>query len=169
MILGANGTCNYWEDSVMNSTQNASISLLNQSNELNVTNSEVNRLSNTDSGFVSISQRSSGYSKRSSQQSTISSQWSSKLSSSTVTEIMKSENIIHKSFNATQSQMRTELNFKQNTSSSSAHSSFVTSRDEVDQRVSFDDTPPAIPQKTRKKQERQPSPYDNVPDESMGE
>lgn len=32
-----------------------------------------------------------------------------------------------------------------------------------------DDLPPAIPQKTKRKPDRQPSPYDNVPDGNLGE
>lgn len=31
-----------------------------------------------------------------------------------------------------------------------------------------DEVPPAIPQKTKRKTERHPSPYDNVPDEKIG-
>lgn len=36
--------------------------------------------------------------------------------------------------------------------------------------VDFADTdlPPALPQKTKKKTERHPSPYDNVPDDKLG-
>ncbi|XP_031332438.1 guanine nucleotide-releasing factor 2 isoform X3 [Photinus pyralis] len=166
-IAGANGIDNYWDDSLLSNVQDSSISLLNQSNELNITNKEMNRLSNADSGFVSmVSQRSSGYSKRSSQQSTVSSQWSSQqgFAKHSVTEITKSENVIQKTFT---SQSRTEVNFKHNTSSSSTVSNFHSNgqsftRDEV-----FEEAPPAIPQKTRRKPERQPSPYDNVPDDSL--
>ncbi|KAK4883634.1 hypothetical protein RN001_006953 [Aquatica leii] len=167
-IAGANGLDNYWDDSLLSNAQNASISLLNQSNEL----TDINRLSNADSDFVSmVSQRSSGYSKRSSQQSSVSSQWSSqqgfsKQSSNTITEVTKSESVIQKSFNLV-SQTRAEVNFKQNLSSSTI-SSYCGNSNSITKDEVFDDTPPAIPQKTKRKPDRQPSPYDNVPDDNLG-
>lgn len=39
-------------------------------------------------------------------------------------------------------------------------------RDELD--FLNEEMPPAIPQKTKRKTDRQPSPYDNVPDEKLG-
>lgn len=74
---------------------------------------------------------------------------------------------------ATQSSVH---NFKQKvTSSNSAmlmnvanSSNLVLGADEVDCRVSDNCIPPAIPQKTKRKQDRQPSPYDNVPDNHLG-
>lgn len=54
-----------------------------------------------------------------------------------------------------------------NSSSVTVSNESVFNRDEMD--LGGDETPPAIPQKTRKKHERQPSPYDNVPDDRLGE
>lgn len=167
MSVGANGGSNYWDESLLSSTQNASSvsSLLNQSNELVL--ADLNRLSNTDSGFVSIhSQRNSSYSKRSSQQSTVSAQWTTAQQayakqSATENHVVKYESHAQTSCNSTQTSMKTER---------SLYDCSGLSVDEVDCCLrNEDDLPPAIPQKTKRKSDRQPSPYDNVPDGNLGE
>lgn len=110
----------------------------------------------------SQSYRSSNYSKRSSQQSSVS--WGTHITK-TSTETVKTEGHL------------AVKSFSQKTSSSSSSSSLVStvmcsgggqmSVSELDSVVN-DTLPPAIPQKTRRKQERQPSPYDNVPDSNLG-
>ncbi|CAG9818376.1 unnamed protein product [Phaedon cochleariae] len=104
------------------------------------------RLSNADSGFAS-SVRSSGYS----QTSTTSSQF--------VHHVKKQTNI--------ESGFRSNVitNFSQSSSSSS--SSVVMMSNSV--AIGKEELPPAIPEKTKKKTERHPSPYDNVPEQKMGE
>lgn len=62
-------------------------------------------------------------------------------------------------------------NFSQKTSMSvlsNNHSLLSVAGDEVDFRGNDEHAPPAIPQKMRRKQDRQPSPYDNVPDANLG-
>lgn len=110
----------------------------------------------------SQSYRSSNYSKRSSQQSSVS--WGAQITK-TSTETFKTDGHL------------AVKSFSQKTSSSSSSSSLVStvmcsgggqmSACELDSVVN-DTLPPAIPQKTRRKQERQPSPYDNVPDSNLG-
>lgn len=120
------------------------------------------------------SQRSSSYSKRSSQQSSVS--WSAHHMSkqSNIHSEIHSEKLLH-SENSTAAHSNIE-NFSQKVSSSSSsmlmnmvNSSHLTlGTDEVDCRVSDNCIPPAIPQKTKRKQDRQPSPYDNVPENNLG-
>lgn len=113
----------------------------------------------------SQSHRCSSYSKRSSQQSSISSHMS-KQASSVVSEMIKSESITQ-NLHAESSSVK---NFTQKVSSNSSISSSVTVTsnnfgvDTVDFRDKNELMPPAIPQKTRRKQDRQSSPYDNVTD-----
>lgn len=119
----------------------------------------------------SQSHRCSSYSKRSSQQSSISSHNMSKQSNSFVSssEIVKSESITQNLHGESSS----VKNFSQKVSSNSSISSSVTITsnnqsvnfgiDEVDYADKNQLAPPAIPQKTRRK-ERQSSPYDNVSD-----
>lgn len=165
-LLGASGICVCaWEDSA-NSHDSFSSHLCDQQPHLH-------RFSNTDSGFLSSqSHRCSSYSKRSSQQSSVSShlstQHTTKQSSSIVSEMVKSESISQNL--QAESGVRSFQNFTQKVSSNSSISSTVTitsnnqSVDEVDYRNRTELAPPAIPQKTRRKQERQSSPYDNVTD-----
>lgn len=90
----------------------------------------------------------------------------SKQSSSVVAELIKSESITQ-NLHAESSSVK---NFTQKVSSNSSISSSVTVTsnnfgvDEVDFRGKSELVPPAIPQKTRRKQDRQASPYDNVTD-----
>ncbi|RZB41593.1 guanine nucleotide-releasing factor 2, partial [Asbolus verrucosus] len=172
-IFGANGSQNSWEESSLSS---------NISNQITDHHHDYHRLSNTDSGFMSSqSYRSSSYSKRSSQQSCVSSQWAtqqmSKQSSNTLSETFKTESVVHNLHKSTDGHL-TIKNFNQKTSSSSSSSSLVStivsggqqvSISEIDSIIDDSSVPPAIPQKTRRKQqERQPSPYDNVPDSNLG-
>ncbi|XP_023311125.1 guanine nucleotide-releasing factor 2 isoform X3 [Anoplophora glabripennis] len=160
-IFGANGS-NSWEESSLSS------SISNSNNERHTSVNDYHRLSNTDSGILSIR---SNYSKRSSQQSSISTQFTHHMSkhSSNVSEMAQSESLLqnlHRSF-------ENQLSFKNFSHSSSSSSSVVMvanaglGRDELD--FSNEEIPPAIPQKTKRKTDRQPSPYDNVPDEKLGE
>ncbi|KAJ8965473.1 hypothetical protein NQ314_004118 [Rhamnusium bicolor] len=157
-IFGANGS-NSWEESSLSS------SISNHNSDHHTSVNDYHRLSNTDSGIVSIR---SSYSKRSSQQSSVSSQVMhhiSKHSLNTMAEMVKSGSIfenMHRSFD----NQVTIKNFSQASSSSVVMvSNSSLNRDELD----FTEIPPAIPQKTKRKTERQPSPYDNVPDEKLGE
>lgn len=140
-----------------------------------IENAALKRLSNTDSGFGSLtSQRSSAISKRSSGSSHISTmhQYSTKHSTSTVTEIVKSESITQnlKSFAESQMVSNSVQSFRHQSSSSnvSTNMTMLIGSDEVDNVSFIDDTVPPIPQKTKRKPERQPSPYDNVPDGTLG-
>lgn len=149
-IFGNNNSS--WEESSLNS------------NISHITDQcDYNRLSNTDSGFMSSqSYRSSSYSKRSSQQSSVSTQWVSKQMSETV----KSESVMHNLVKESEGHLSVKsFNHK---SSSSSNSSLVSTIVNTQGNDTTDSIPPAIPQKTRKKQERQPSPYDNVPDSNLG-
>ncbi|KAK9701806.1 RasGEF domain [Popillia japonica] len=180
-LTSTNGLNNPWpdDDSFANSHHHNLSLFLNQSNDFHH-----NRLSNTDSGFMSVqSLRNSSYSKRSSQQSTVSSQWSSQqcytsskqTTSSSVTEV-NADNLLesHKNFienQITLMNMRTvtQKTFLSSSEISSNHTSITIGDDVADKSISDESIPPAIPQKTRRKQERQPSPYDNVPESSLGE
>lgn len=125
-----------------------------------------NRLSNTDSGFVSIhshrnSVQSYSTSKRSSQQSS-SSQWSQQNSFKHVANFVTNE------IQKTEITEKIETNIQY---SSLTHDFTEASIDSVDSSIT-EDVPPKIPQKTRSRRgrhERQPSPYDNVPDNMGGE
>lgn len=60
-------------------------------------------------------------------------------------------------------------NFHQTTSSNNSLLLLNSSTSNKDTRaIEGDEVPPAIPQKTKRKTERHPSPYDNVPDEQIG-
>ncbi|KAJ8984636.1 hypothetical protein NQ317_009864 [Molorchus minor] len=162
-IFGANGSNTSWEESSLSS------SVSNHNSEHHTSVNDYHRLSNTDSGIVSV--RSSSYSKRSSQQSSVSSQFThhvSKHSSNAVSDLVKSESLLQNLHRSFENQV-TLRNFNQEVSSSGSRmilSSNNVSRDELD--FLRADTPPAIPQKTKRKTDRQPSPYDNVPDENLG-
>lgn len=173
--VGTHDTCNCtWEESSINN------STFNQSNDLQINNLEMKRLSNADSGYVSLhSQRNSSYSKRSSQQSSISAQWNVQQQSkqSNVFSEVKSESISQNFKNVTESHsiIKNSIHsYSQRTSNSSVTSvsNFtggnlsISGVNEVD--CVGDGVPPALPQKTKKKQERQPSPYDNVPEANLG-
>lgn len=153
---------------------NSAASVLNQSHELFIENAALKRLSNTDSGFGSLtSQRSSAISKRSSGSSHISTiHQYSKHATSTVTEIVKSESITQnlKSFAENQVVSNSIQSFRHQSSSSnvSTNMTMLIGSDEVDNVSFIDETVPPIPQKTKRKPERQPSPYDNVPDGTLG-
>lgn len=183
----------YQCDDSLCSTQN--MSLLNNSDLPQLFDS--NRLSNTDSGFVSIhshrnSVQSFSTSKRSSQQSS-SSQWSQQNSFKQISNnifsqqllnenVQKTENIISEnkviletSYSQIEKSVTTTSNISQFSSLSNSHVSDILhgieSMDSVDS-VNEDSVPPAIPQKTRSRRgrhERQPSPYDNVPENLGGE
>lgn len=166
-ISGANGSHSSWEESSLSS---------NISSQITDQHYDYNRLSNTDSGFMSSqSYRSSSYSKRSSQQSSVSSQWGSHTQHTTKqmsAESVKTESVVQSLLKEGDSLLSVK-NFNQKTSSSSSSSSLVSTIMSGGQQMSIsevddDSQPPAIPQKTRRKQERQPSPYDNVPDSSLG-
>ncbi|XP_063912311.1 guanine nucleotide-releasing factor 2 isoform X2 [Zophobas morio] len=167
-IFGHNGSHSSWEESSLSS---------NISSQIPDQQYDYNRLSNTDSGFMSSqSYRSSSYSKRSSQQSSVSSQWvTHQHMVKQVSAEVKAENVVQ-NFGKDNEGYLTIRNFNQKTSSSSSSSSLVSTVMNLGHQITtnepdtiFDDSlPPAIPQKTRRKQERQPSPYDNVPDSSLG-
>lgn len=146
---------NSWEESSLCS------SLSNNEYKLNQHTTSINdyhRLSNTDSGIMSV--RSSNYSKRSSQQSTTSQQQQQQQQKQHHNEMIKSESIVQ-NLNKT---IETCLTLKSSTTSTTTTSSSYTLITNND-----DDLPPAIPQKTKRKSEqRQPSPYDNVPDDALG-
>jgi hypothetical protein len=167
-ILGGNGSHSSWEESSLSS--NISSAITDQ-------HYDYNRLSNTDSGFMSV-QSYTSYSKRSSQQSSVSSQWASHqqhMSKQSSTEATKTESVVHNVHKDNDAHL-TIKNFNQKSSSSSSSSSLVSAIVSAGQHMSIsevdsvvdDSLPPAIPQKTRRKQERQPSPYDNVPDSNLG-
>ncbi|KAG5886363.1 Guanine nucleotide-releasing factor 2, partial [Gonioctena quinquepunctata] len=162
-ILGANSS-NSWEESSLSS------SLSNHNSDNFTSVNDYHRLSNTDSGIVSM--RSSSYS-RSSQMSTTSSQFTQHLSkqSSSQMKALKSDSTLQNRNKSSDNQIMTK-NFSQTSSSSSSSSVVMVvnssgGKDVVD--FSCEEVPPAIPQKTKKKTERHPSPYDNVPDETLGE
>lgn len=162
---------------------------MNHSSDLQPLFDNNKRLSNTDSGFVSNSQRNSLQSYRNSQQSS-SSQWSQQNSFKQTNNvfcqqsnesIQKSENIlISENKMVTETNTRyieksitTTSNMSQFSSLSSSYVSDIQygieSIDSVDSSI-IEDVPPAIPKKTKSRKgryERQPSPYDNVPD-NMG-
>ncbi|XP_056640209.1 guanine nucleotide-releasing factor 2 isoform X1 [Diorhabda sublineata] len=131
-----------WEESSLSS----SLSNHNGLDHLTSVN-DYHRLSNADSGIVSV--RSSSYS-RSSQMSSSSSQIMTHVSKTSGTHrSVKAETTVQKTTRLQESVCRT------------------VSRDVTD----FLDVevPPALPLKTKKKTERNPSPYDNVPEENIGE
>jgi Rap guanine nucleotide exchange factor 1 len=167
-VFGGNGSHSSWEESSLSS--NISSAITDQ-------HYDYNRLSNTDSGFMSV-QSYTSYSKRSSQQSSVSSQWASHqqhMSKQSSTEATKTESVVHNVHKDNDAHL-TIKNFNQKSSSSSSSSSLVSAIVSAGQHMSIsevdsvvdDSLPPAIPQKTRRKQERQPSPYDNVPDSNLG-
>ncbi|XP_050506905.1 guanine nucleotide-releasing factor 2 isoform X2 [Diabrotica virgifera virgifera] len=158
-IFGANGS-NSWEESSLSS----SLSNHNSNGDHLTSVNDYHRLSNTDSGIVSI--RSSSYS-RSSQMSSSSSQYTQvSKQSSTQNKSVKTETTLQKSMKIQESQLKT-TSHTVSTSTSNSMLSNSASRDVVD--FSDVDIPPALPQKTKKKTERHPSPYDNVPEEKIGE
>uniref|UniRef100_A0AAR5QHA7 CRK SH3-binding GNRP n=1 Tax=Dendroctonus ponderosae TaxID=77166 RepID=A0AAR5QHA7_DENPD len=136
---------NSWEDS-------SSSGISNNHLDLHASVNDYHRLSNTDSGIVSF--RSSSYSKRSSQQSSVSAQFCTSRPSNE--NLLDSPSTVIKSFSQKSSSSSSTL-----VVSNSSHS--IVSRQGFE--LVGNETPPAIPQKTKKKTEpRQPSPYDNVPD-----
>ena len=158
-ITASNGLTNLsWQEQDSHSTHHL---FFNQSVDSQVNN----RLSNTDSGFMSVqSHRRSNYSKRSSQQSSTSSQWNVQHSRQQMSETVKSESISHGT-------TCEEQTYVQKLYTSSAYSSSTMKIiDGVESKIitDQDSIPPAIPQKTRRKIERQPSPYDNVPETNLG-
>ncbi|XP_017776217.1 PREDICTED: guanine nucleotide-releasing factor 2 isoform X2 [Nicrophorus vespilloides] len=162
-IIALNG--NSWGDLSHggNHHENATISIFNHSNELQTNYLQHNhRLSNTDSGIVSMhSQRNSSCSKRSSQQSSVS-QW---CGTSVVSQTVKTSKV------STKSESIFASSANQIVSSSASnhhhHQHRLMLKDEMDLGLGDDLLPPAIPQKTRRRpHERQPSPYDNVPESS---
>ncbi|XP_074039176.1 C3G guanyl-nucleotide exchange factor isoform X3 [Leptinotarsa decemlineata] len=158
--LAANSSNSFEETSL-------SSNLSNHNSDYFTSVNDYHRLSNTDSGIVSM--RSSSYS-RSSQMSTTSSQVTQQFSKQSNSQ--KSFQNFNKSFdNQTVVKNFSQSNFSQSSSSSSSSVVMVANssscRDVVD--FACEEVPPAIPQKTKKKTERNPSPYDNVPDEKMAE
>lgn len=143
-------SANSWEESSLSSSLSNNEYKYNQHTTIN----DYHRLSNTDSGIMSV--RSSNYSKRSSQQSNSSTQKQQHHN-----EMIKSESIVQ---NLNKS-LETCLTLKKcsTTTTTTSNSYTVIVGDEGDE-------PPAIPVKTKRKSEqRQPSPYDNVPDDGLGE
>ncbi|KAK9887618.1 hypothetical protein WA026_023577 [Henosepilachna vigintioctopunctata] len=167
-IFTSNGSYNSWEESSLSS------SVSNHAN-LNQAQYDYHRLSNTDSGIVSSeSYRSSYYSKRSSQQSTMSSQQVVKHSAHSSTEMVKSESVSHSLSESTVNHLSVRSSNQKTSSSSSIVSTttqYSLGRDDNDCTVHAIDchtvSPPPIPQKTKKKQDRLPSPYDNVPETNL--
>ncbi|CAG9861022.1 unnamed protein product [Phyllotreta striolata] len=153
-IFGANGSTS-WEESSLSS------SLSNHNGDHLTFVNDYHRLSNTDSGIMSI--RSSSYS-RSSQMSSNSVQYTQL---SKQNKACKAESSVQKSTKILESQVVSTKQSLSSTSSSVLSVSNSTSKDVLD--FADADLPPALPQKTKKKTERHPSPYDNVPDEKMGE
>lgn len=144
-----------------------SSSISNHNSERHTSVNDYHRLSNTDSGILSIR---SSYSKRSSQQSSISSQFTHHMSkhASNMSEMMQAEGLLQNLQRGFEGQV-TFKNFSHSSTSSSSVvmvSNASLSRDELD--FLNEEVPPAIPQKTKRKTDRQPSPYDNVPDEKLG-
>lgn len=139
-------------------------------------NFALKRFSNADSGFGSLtSHRSSAISKRSSGSSHVSTtiqQYSKQSTSSSSTEIVKSESIMQnlQSLNENQIVKHSVQSFshESSTSSSSNMTTLHMGSDDIDNINLDDDIVPPIPQKTKRRTERQPSPYDNVPDDSFG-
>lgn len=134
-------------------------------------NYAMKRFSNADSGFGSLtSHRSSAISKRSSGSSHISTtiqQYSKQTSS---TEIVKSESIVQNLKSLTENQTISHhsiQSYAQGISSSNSASLRI-GNDEIDHINLEQDVVPPIPQKTKRRSDRQPSPYDNVPDNSFG-
>ncbi|XP_044756860.1 guanine nucleotide-releasing factor 2 isoform X2 [Coccinella septempunctata] len=164
-IFATNGSYNSWEESSLSS------SISNHAN-LNQAQYDYHRLSNTDSGIVSSeSYRSSYYSKRSSQQSTISTQQVTKHSVNSSSEMVKSESFAQSLAESATYQLSVKCQNQQKTSSSSSIVSTNTQTSSGKEEADFASlgtvSPPPLPQKTKKKQERQPSPYDNVPEGNM--
>ncbi|XP_060526195.1 guanine nucleotide-releasing factor 2 isoform X2 [Cylas formicarius] len=137
-IFGSNS----WEESSLSSA------ISNHNVDLHTSVNDYHRLSNTDSGIMSI--RSSSYSKRSSQQSSLSSQFTMRQ----MNDAFDNQTFLR--------------NFSQKVSASNSMLLVSNSSHSIKgcYEVKGDDAPPAIPQKTKKKTDRQPSPYDNVPDEN---
>ncbi|KAL3278461.1 hypothetical protein HHI36_013782 [Cryptolaemus montrouzieri] len=162
-IFASNGSYNSWEESSLSS------SISNHTN-LNQAQYDYHRLSNTDSGILSSeSYRSSYYSKRSSQQSTISSQQVTKHSANSSNEMVKSESYSHSLSESTVNHLSVKSTNQKTSSSSSIVSTitqFSLGKDDVDS-VGNTVSPPPLPQKTKKKQDRQPSPYDNLPENNL--
>ncbi|CAH1132187.1 unnamed protein product [Ceutorhynchus assimilis] len=139
---------NSWEESSLSS------GISNHHLDLHTSVNDYHRLSNTDSGIVSI--RSSSYSKRSSQQSSVSAQFSSTRPSAE--NIPDSPSTVVKNFSQKSSSSSSTL-----VVSNSTHS--IVSGRQQGYEMATSELPPAIPQKTKRKTEhRQPSPYDNVPE-----
>lgn len=135
-------------------------------------NYALKRFSNADSGFGSLtSHRSSAISKRSSGSSHISTTIQQYSKQSSNTEIVKSESIMQnlQSLNENQIIKHSVQSFSHESSSSSSNMTTLhVGGDDVDNILMDDDVVPPIPQKTKRRTERQPSPYDNVPDNSFG-
>ncbi|KAJ8920408.1 hypothetical protein NQ315_005274, partial [Exocentrus adspersus] len=160
-IFGTN-SLNSWEESSLSS----SISNHNSDHRHTSVN-DYHRLSNADSGIVSVR---SSYSKRSSQQSSSSSQFTHHLAKyGNTTEMGQAENVLQNLHRSLENQMMYK-NFSHSATSSSSVLMVSNSNNGTDE-VDFlsEDVPPAIPQKTKRKTDRQPSPYDNVPEEKLGE
>lgn len=88
--------------------------------------------------------------------------------SSNISELMQSESLLHNLQRGFEGQV-TFKNFSHSSKSSLSTvmvSNASLNRDELD--FLNEEMPPAIPQKTKRKTDRQPSPYDNVPDEKLG-
>ncbi|XP_050293890.1 guanine nucleotide-releasing factor 2 isoform X2 [Anthonomus grandis grandis] len=141
---------NSWEESSVSSNNHLDLLTLADG---------YHRRSKTDSGIMSI--KSSSYSKRSSQQSSVSAQYyTSRPSNEHLDNTTSTVQI--KSFSQKSSSSTLVV-------SNSSHS-IITRFPEGG--YESEDLPPAIPEKTKRKTEnRQPSPYDNVPelDHSMGD
>ncbi|XP_045467095.1 guanine nucleotide-releasing factor 2 isoform X2 [Harmonia axyridis] len=163
-IFASNGSYNSWEESSLSSS-------ISTHANLNQAQYDYHRLSNTDSGIVSSeSYRSSYYSKRSSQQSTISTQQVLKNSVNLSSEMVKSESYTNSLSEPSVYHLSVKSQNQKTSSSSSIVSTttqFSLGKDENDLTTSSTISPPPLPQKTKKKQERQPSPYDNVPEGNM--
>lgn len=148
IFLGSNS----WEESSLSS------GISNHHLDLHTSVNDYHRLSNTDSGIVST-RSSSYYSKRSSQQSSVSAQYSSTRPSNE--NLLDSPTTVIKSISQKSSSSSSTLVVSNSSHSIVSRQGFDTSIDEV----------PAIPPKNKRKTEnRQPSPYDNVPelDHSLG-
>lgn len=71
------------------------------------------------------------------------------------------EQSLHKSF-------ENQMSLKTFQHTAGSNSSFTVLSSSSSSKHLEDDIPPALPQKTKRKTERHPSPYDNVPDEKLG-
>ncbi|KAL1505295.1 hypothetical protein ABEB36_004890 [Hypothenemus hampei] len=141
---------NSWEDS-------SSSGISNHHLDLHTSVNDYHRLSNTDSGIMSV--RSSSYSKRSSQQSSVSAHFNSSRPSND--NLLESPSTVFKTFSSQKSSTTTSSSTLVVSNSSSTFTK--NTLDNTDDDVNVDDVPPAIPLKTKRKTEpRRPSPYDNV-------